>query len=377
MVIPVRKDSFFVADCKLPTGLYIVGDSNAAARDIPHLPTLGAQNPVGEVKNYTDSELHKLGVEYTHFFNYFSPGDIIWFDSFRRVFRGIVVEKANSNTLLVTERCDNRCSFCSQPPNDLADIDLYQKAALSILNFNSPGFIGISGGEPTINRHGFQTLLSVLEKFNAPSSLHILTNGRSFSEIRYLEEIKNSISNTEIMWGIPLYGSNNSIHDSLVEAKGAFVQTVKGIMNLGAYDQCIELRIIPMKSNLGDLSALMEFVACSFPHVSIVSIMNLEPKGWARKNFERMYVAVSDQIDTLLRMVNVALLRDISVRLFNYPLCLLPESLWQYSSQSISDWKNYYPESCNNCNVRSRCGGFFTSSAGKYLDQVEPITWIE
>lgn len=377
MVTPVRKDSLFVADCALPTGLYIVGDSNAAKIDIPHLPTLGAKNPMDETKNYTRGELHSFGVDEKYLFDSYSQGDVIWFDSRHSVFRGILIEKANSNTLLVTERCDNRCSFCSQPPNNLADIELYQKAALAILNFNSPGFIGVSGGEPTINRHGFQTLLSVLDTFNTPSSLHILTNGRAFSELRYLQEIKSSISNTEIMWGIPLYGSHHGIHDELVGAKGAFVQTVQGIINLGAYDQCIELRIIPMRSNITDLLGLMEFIACSFPHVSIVSIMNLEPKGWARKNFEEMYVGVSDQVETLLQMVSVARLRDISVRLFNYPLCLLPESLWDYSSRSISDWKNYYPESCSGCTVKNQCGGFFTSATGKYLDQVEPITWVE
>lgn len=376
MVEPIRKGHLSIPGLDLPTGLYIVGDSNSRERNIPHLPTIEAKNPTEGVDNF---KLKGCASDVSHaesLFENFSNGDIVWFDSKQSLFRCILSKNANSNTLLVTEQCDNRCIFCSQPPNELSDIELYQKATLSILNYNQDDYIGISGGEPTLNRHGFLTMLSMLERFNNSSPLHILTNGRSFSDIKYVNKVKPLLPKMNVVWGIPLYGARGEIHDSLVKSKGAFVETVKGLINLGLIGQFIELRIIPVKSNFKNLIHLMEFITSSLPHIGAISIMNLEPKGWARNNYNDLYVSVNEQSDTLVEMIKIARLRGFSIRLFNYPLCLMPESIRDYACQSISDWKNYFPLACDPCVYKSQCCGFFTSSTGKYLELVEPLKWI-
>ena len=63
----------------------------------------------------------------------------------RRYFR----PGANSNTLLLTEECDQRCIMCSQPPKNKRydNFNLYKQATL-LMPQNST--LGISGGEPTL-----------------------------------------------------------------------------------------------------------------------------------------------------------------------------------------------------------------------------------
>ena len=44
-------------------------------------------------------------------------GDVVNINQFRQL-RVILSRRANHNTLLVTERCNNLCLFCSQPPRE-------------------------------------------------------------------------------------------------------------------------------------------------------------------------------------------------------------------------------------------------------------------
>jgi hypothetical protein len=54
--------------------------------------------------------------------------------------------------------------------------------------------------------------------------------------------------------------------------------------------------------------------------------------------------------------------RGMTVSVYNHQFCVVPESIWPYCRQSISDWKNEYLPVCNECGVQEQCGGFFTSS---------------
>lgn len=356
---------------EIPEGLYIVGNSSMRNPDIPHLPTINADRFNPGAPNIELNENFKC----PELFESYDQGDVIWVDSRSRLLRNILSHRANSNTLLVTEQCDNRCSFCSQPPNDFPDAELYHRATLALLNYETDDYVGISGGEPTLNRNAFLSMMRILQSSNNKTKLHILTNGRSFSDLTFLTQLTNYLQGRKVAWGIPIYGHTQKLHDSLVGANGAFLETVNGLLNLAAAGQTIELRIIPVKENLQHLGHLIEFIASALPFVSVISVMNLEPKGWARNNYSNLVTSVNEQSKWLLNMVEVANFRGLEIRLFNYPLCLLPEDVRPYASKSISDWKNYYPDDCKSCELRKNCGGFFTSAVGNFIEQVEPVVW--
>lgn len=295
----------------------------------------------------------------------------MWLDAKARLIRTVLSSKSNSNTLLLTERCDNRCLFCSQPPNDLNDTQLYLNATISLLNFNTSSVVGLSGGEPTNNDEAFITMLSTLNSFNNTTPLHILSNGRRFREKKFSKAICDLVGSRAVTWGIPLYGHRSSIHDCLVQAENAFNETIRGLSNLVEGGQEIELRIVPVKQNVNYVSKIVQFVLESFPYIKTISIMNMEPKGWARKNYADLFVSVDNQNSSLLESVELCDRYDVSVQLFNYPLCLLDTELRNRAVKSISDWKNYYLEECDNCSMQSNCGGFFTSANGKFIEEIK------
>ncbi|WP_208993733.1 His-Xaa-Ser system radical SAM maturase HxsC [Alcanivorax sediminis] len=279
--------------------------------------------------------------------------------------RVLLSRKANHNTLLVTERCDNLCLFCSQPPKKEEDDWLLVQSALAIAAFQAPMLIGISGGEPLLYGQRFVKFIDSVSELSPATSLHVLTNGRAFSDKDYASEVAKRCADGKICFGIPLYSLNSDIHDHLVGSEGAFHETVKGLINAGNLGVPVELRIIPTKKNFSELSSVVEFACRVFSSVSQISIMNLEPTGWAKLNWGTLYVSPESYSSELRKCIVNGDKGGVPIVLYNYPLCHLDEGLRGRAVKSISDWKNYYPEECGDCSLKKQCGGFFSSSKGR------------
>lgn len=378
MARTVRQDTVTFYSSEPISGLFVVGKPNNGDPRIPPLPALCLEESQRSADSvFVSTEKQRAGPNIIYcedLHTNFAVGDIVSLDSRSSRVRTVLSAKSTANTLLVTERCENRCIFCSQPPNEWPDTELYIRAALALLNFDSRDYVGISGGEPTYNDRAFIRLLRVLNHYGVNTPLHILTNGRKFSKRSFVVEVEKLVRGREVLWGVPLYGHRASLHDHLVDAPGAFVETMQGLLNLGDTGQIVELRIIPTQQNLKHLADIVTFVVSQLPSVGIISIMNLEPKGWARKNFDNLYVPVAKQNSFLTAAVKIADFARRDVRLFNYPLCLLDQPLHKYSYKTISDWKNYYPQECTECRLFDDCGGFFASATGRFIEKLEVQT---
>lgn len=306
------------------------------------------------------------------FINSLSRGDIVAVNQRTGYVRNILAKKSNAKTLLLTEQCDNRCLFCSQPPKEANDEHLFQLVHDALLSFDNGETVIISGGEPTLNRERFIWLLESSSELGALQAIKVLSNGRSFADLDFLERVAECCVNRQITWGIPLYAHNASIHDFLVGAEGAFNETCQGLLNALSFGINIEIRVIPTQQNLRYLAPTANFISNFFPAVAVVSVMNMEPQGWARKNFENLFVSVLDQAPEIEKMNEIFSFAGIRMQLFNYPLCMLESKLHENCVKSISDWKNYYPSECGECRLQYRCGGLFSSANGKFEGEVRP-----
>jgi His-Xaa-Ser system radical SAM maturase HxsC len=201
----------------------------------------------------------------------------------------------------------------------------------------------------------------------------VLTNGRNFADEHFATECATAAGGA-VMWGIPLYTDAPEIHDFVVQRQGAFAETMKGLMHLARKGQRIELRIVLQKATAPRLVQFAEFIARNLNFVEHVAWMGLEPMGFARPNWQSIWMNPTEYSGSLSRAIEIVDRANIHTSIFNLPLCVLPLHLRHFAAQSISDWKNDFADECSNCSVKDRCCGFFTSSRNGFLPgHISPI----
>lgn len=362
MVSPERIDVLQLSQNVLAPGLYRIAGGTP-------LPTRRRMLPEIDLNHTSADCLEEGGKDLS-----LAPGDVVRINH-RGVLRVVLSARANTNSLLVTENCDNACVFCSQPPKDVDDRYLYEQAILALASYDAQPeeLVGITGGEPTLDKPVFLRFLSILNELEVDTALHVLTNGRALSDRGFVESIARSTMRRRIVWGVPLYGSSEAVHDTAVGSTGAFVETVAGLQVASQFGLEIELRVVPTTLNIENLALLATSIGYMVPKPSCVSVMQLEPVGWARANYGELFIDTPSQVSALSDLRETLIQKRIPVRFFNYPLCQLPVSLREDAVSSISDWKNYFPDECDRCRKRESCGGFFVSAQGKFREAVEPI----
>ena len=282
-------------------------------------------------------------------------------------------QSATHNALLLTEQCDNYCLMCSQPPKDRDDSWLYDRArkVISLLPEEAQS-ISLTGGEPTLHADALVGLLEHCKRTAPNLSIHLLSNGRRFADPLFARRYAD-LGLDDIMVGIPVYAPEPGLHDYIVQAPGAFDETVHGILNLVSLGQAVEIRIVVQRSTVPVLADLATFIARNLPFVTQVALMGLEMTGLARPNSTLVWAEPADYQQELGEAVDILTTADIPARIYNHQLCILDRRLWSYAVRSISDWKNDYLDICQSCSVREACGGVFTTSGNRLSKRLQPV----
>ncbi len=305
--------------------------------------------------------------------DYLSGDDVLSIRDDGRHIRVIWRHASRQNSILLTERCNNYCLMCSQPPKTGNDDPLLDEA-FELIRMLPRGTeeIGFTGGEPTFYGEGLINLLRLCKNLHPEAAVHVLSNGRRFMDPEFAAAWA-AIDNPNMMVGIPLYGAEPARHDYVVQAEGAFNETVRGILNLGQLRQRIELRVVLHKQTAPALPEIAEFIARNIPFVDQVALMGLEMIGLARANIPALWIDPPDYADELVEAVTLLDRSRIHTMIYNHQLCLIPRSMWPYAVRSISDWKNEYHPECAACSVKDECGGFFFSAKYKISERIRAV----
>jgi len=319
------------------------------------------------------SENHSI---LTNEFSYLENDDVIAIGGKDRI-RSIYRSKSNHNTFLVTEQCNNYCLMCSQPPKTADDRWLLDESIEAIrLIPRTTETIGITGGEPTLYGKDFIRLVQHLKNWLPETAVHVLSNGRAFSDIEFAKAYSD-VDHKDIMLGIPVYSSDASRHDYVVQAKGAFDETIRGILNLKKLKQRVELRVVIHKQTYEGLVDLAEYIARNLLFVDQVALMGLEMMGFTRANIDSLWIDPIHYKDHLSKAVEVLRNYGINVLVYNHQLCLINKDVEPNYVKSISDWKNEYAVECQGCIRKSECGGFFASGVKfRYSSFIRPFLEI-
>jgi His-Xaa-Ser system radical SAM maturase HxsC len=305
---------------------------------------------------------------------YLDDGDFIAINPTNLFLRVLYRAKSKQNSILLTERCNHYCLMCSQPPKNVNDSWLLEETKQLIKMLpNSTPEIGFTGGEPTLYGQGFIDLMTLTKNYLPHTSIHILSNGRAFSNFEFARSYSD-IGHQDMMLGIPIYSDDPVRHDYVVQASGAFDETIRGILNLKSLGQKVEIRVVLHKQTIGRLEKLCEFLARNLLFVDHVALMGLEMIGFTRANIDELWIDPYEYKDILSSATLLLKSYGMNVSIYNHQRCLINDDVIFANRRSISDWKNEYVPECSGCSIKSECGGFFTSGMQyKYSSHIKPF----
>lgn len=296
-----------------------------------------------------------------------APGDVVGLAPEGGLVTILWRRGSRANTLLATERCNSLCLMCSQPPREVDDTHRVEHLT-QIITLIDPEEtqLGISGGEPTLLDDGLIEVIRTVRRHLPGTSLHVLSNGRRFADPGLARAMAGAAPEA-VTWGIPLYGDVASLHDHVVQAEGAFAETMAGLYNLAAVGATVEIRVVLTRPTVARLEALARFIYRALPFAAHIAFMGLEPMGFARRNRALIWIDPADYAGALSRAVHRLAALGMTVSIYNLPLCVLPADLLAFARASISDWKNDFAPACAPCPARQDCAGFFTSADSRWI----------
>lgn len=283
-------------------------------------------------------------------------GDVLFVDPNRNTAHRLIRAQSNHNTLLITERCDQLCVMCSQPPKSKhVDMFTFFEAASLLAPLGS--IIGLSGGEPTLYKEQLLAYIRRVLQARPDIGFHVLTNAQHLSsdDIGLLSRL----SPDAILWGVPLYSAQPAVHDEIVGKPGAFDTLIKSLGLLCRAGGRIELRTVIMGVNAGELPDLARFITAHLPFIDRWAIMQMENIGYGRKNWARLFYDSSRHFQPVAAALDIARSRGVDAFLYNFPLCTVPDAYRNLAPRTISDWKQKYLSQCEGCKLRNDCSGFF------------------
>lgn len=260
------------------------------------------------------------------------------------------------NTLLVTERCDQLCVMCSQPPKK-THVDRFALFEQACLLAEPDIVIGITGGEPTLYKDDLFGLIERVGSARPDLEFHILTNAQHF-EASDIDRLRQDVFR-RVSWGIPLYSHEPARHDEIVGKAGAFDRLQRSFHVLLLAGARIELRTVLIQDNINDLPQLARLVTSRLRFIESWSIMQLEKTGFARNRWAGLFADHKLSFELVAAALDYALLHGKAVHLFNFPRCTVPAEYRALAPASISDWKRKFAPACATCREQDQCCGFF------------------
>lgn len=260
------------------------------------------------------------------------------------------------NTLLVTERCDQLCVMCSQPPKK-THVDRFRLLEEACLLAEPDTVIGITGGEPTLYKDELLGMIERVLSAREDLDFHVLTNAQHFDAddvVRLRDPVFRRVT-----WGVPLYAAEPGLHDEIVGKAGAFRRLEESCSSLLLAGARVELRTVLLTTNLAALPELARHISVRLRFIDAWSIMQLENIGFAKNRWPHLYVNHRAHFAPIAAALGLAALYGVPARLFNFPRCTVPEHYRAQAAASISDWKRKYMPACASCRERGDCCGFF------------------
>lgn len=293
--------------------------------------------------------------------------------------------------ICVFNRCNNRCSMCTNPPSGQwpawdgsfdYGLEALKGRVLKLKNKQNKKSkqeiktVYLSGGEPTIHPQ-FVDFFSFLNEQFPTAKIKLLTNGRRFFYQDFSEKVLAANDNAEIIFSI--CGPNAKIHDMVTRTPGSFVQMVKGLDNILKYRKAshrIGIRFVITKLTLEHISKTLKFISLNFPSLDEIAVVFMEIEGHGEKNLNFLKVSYADeQIKTELEKSAKLIRKNNNIFLYHFPLCTVPSTSWPFVARTLPTEETTFLKKCEKCKVQKFCLGvpnYYLENRKKVTTEIQP-----
>lgn len=266
-------------------------------------------------------------------------------------------------TFFVTSRCNQRCIMCPQKLDiDTADNDLILQRVIDNLDYDVLREICFTGGEPFLKMNFIEQLLQ-----DAPERIFftILTNCTIMPSEMILKSHRCKLC-------VPLYAPFDDLHNRMT-GSSLFYRVIENLMRISKYETLVELRFVITKLNSYCLEEYARFVWRNLPFVQDVAFMGMELTAEAAKNKTDLWIDPTHYITSLKKALEYLNACGISAWVYNLPFCLFDKAYEKFLVKSISLWKIKYLPKCEDCIMKSKCGGMFFSDVSEFENILIPV----
>jgi sulfatase maturation enzyme AslB (radical SAM superfamily) len=263
--------------------------------------------------------------------------------------------------IFLAGECNNACLHCSSrhkttPPSG------FEAIASEISRREEDGIV-LVGGEPTIRNDIFNIFHAA--RANGYRRIKLITNGRAFSDMQYLERIVNAGC---ALFEIKLWASNPSLHDHLTRSNGSFWETMQGLENLAglSYDTFVCLRIPVCKENFADLENAVS-TALNFGVNRIILSM---------QDYSASFQSVLPHI---ANAVNISIFNRTWILTEGIPFCMMP-GLEPHIGELLQGLTGIYERTfqhhkqCIDCIFRDLCPGIEVRYPAQFIKkEISPV----
>ena len=279
------------------------------------------------------------------------------------------------NYFFITGKCNSNCIMCPSPDISRKRCESVNIDTLIELVNHIPTSIQhltITGGEPFLAGERLFDFIDCLKQKYINTEFLFLTNGRIFAIRKYAELFAETMPQKSIV-AIPIHGAGSQVHDSITRAERSFDQTIKGIKNLLRLGVRIEIRIVVNKMNAQTLLDIAKLIVRELPRIEYISVIAMEMTGNAFLNRDSVWITYKDSILAAEEAIEFLVRHCMTVRLYNFPLCVVPVKFWTLCEKSISPDKIRYLDICDSCKMKASCGGIFAGTLQLEKEELSPV----
>jgi len=144
----------------------------------------------------------------------------------------------------------------------------------------------------------FIEVLAISRDHLPNTAVHVLSNGRAFVQDDVVAGW-SALRHPNLSVGIPIYSAVDHVHDYAVQARGAFDETVLGILKLKDRGQRVEIRVVLHALTAPKIVETCKWLARNLPFVNHIALMGSKIRGFALANADELWI---DPIDYRLEL---------------------------------------------------------------------------